>query len=511
MQALRVVLSALLLVAGLSVAALADWEFSTPRELGMDSARLEAMTAAIDAIDLPIDSIVVARHGRIAFEYYPDPLRNGPTNRHLLYSVTKSVTSALIGIAIGQGLIESVDAKVVDFFPNRTIANLDERKRSMTLEHLLTMTSGFDWIGPDDMHHSWGEAIRSGDPVQYVLDRPVVHEPGAVWTYNGGCSHLLSAILTEVAVMSTLRFAYEHLFGPLGITNVRWPRDPNGVYYGGQDIWLTPRDMAKLGQLFLNHGVWEGEQVVPAEWVAQSTSTHELSWWGGYGYQWWTFPESGITFAAGAFEQRIYVVPDLDMVVAITASNQAPGLRAGEVYEGTPMVDWLLGRFILPACDTYAKSEYEGYGFSMEIPILMTAEEHGPLGLGEPSDVSGMAAFHMVDCPHETFGLQWRTVETAPNLIVAITHFLESMTDVDTQIVRQELRFSTTLDGQKVAYQLLDVVTGGDEVAAVVGAWYCEETGRLFVLYSGVLDALTEWIDPFATFERLIAGFDGHE
>ena len=244
----RAALSLVLLVAGLAAAAHADWESSPPEELRMDSGWLEAMTAVIEAIDLPIDSIVVARHGRIAFEYYPRPLYYGPNGRHVLYSATKSVTSTLIGIAIEQGLIESVDAKVVDFFPDRTIAHLDDRKRSMTVEHLLTMTSGFDWTGPDDAHHSWGEAIRSGDPVQYTLDRPVIHEPGTVWYYNGGCSHLLSAILTEVSGTSTLRFANEVLFGPLGITNVRWPRDPNAIYYGGQDIWMSTRSMAKLGQ-----------------------------------------------------------------------------------------------------------------------------------------------------------------------------------------------------------------------------------------------------------------------
>jgi hypothetical protein len=147
----------------------------------------------------------------------------------------------------------------------------------------------------------------------------------------------------------------------------------------------------------------------------------------------------------------------------------------------------------------------------MEIPVLMRAEEYGLYGRGDPSDDSGMADFHMAESPNEAFGVQWQTVETAPNLLLAIADFVEFITDVETQIVHQELRFSTTLGGHTVAYQRLDVVTGGDEIAAVVGAWYCEETDRLFVLYSGVLDALTEWIDPFATFERLITGFDCHE
>jgi CubicO group peptidase (beta-lactamase class C family) len=296
------------------------------------------MLEVIEMLELPIDAIVVQHHGQVVFESYPDP-QYGPDDLHRLYSVTKSFTSALIGIAIHEGFIDGVDQKVLDFFPEWSIQNMDARKQALTIEHLLTMTCGFEWEGPDDDLHTWGRAIHSGNPVKYVLNLPIVNDPGTEWVYNGGCSHLLSAILTRATGLSTLEFARQYLFTPLGITDVKWPRDPKGIYYGGQDIWLRPRDMVKFGQLFLYKGVWEGQQIVPVEWVARSSETYISHWDGDYGYQWWTFPHSGIYYASSAYEQRIYVIPELDVVVVLTAENQAPGLKQGEIRGGTPVVD----------------------------------------------------------------------------------------------------------------------------------------------------------------------------
>jgi CubicO group peptidase (beta-lactamase class C family) len=306
----------------------AAWQTSTPGDEGIDATRLRQMMDVIDAADLPIDSVVVVRHGKLAFEEYPNP-EYRPQEKHLLYSVTKRVTSALIGIAIDKGFIESVDQRVIDFFPDMAINNLDVRRQSLTLEHLLSMSCGFEWEGPDDNLHTWGRANQSGNPVKYVLNQPMSSDPGTQFLYNGGCSHLLSAILTKTTGQSMLEFARKHLFKPLGITDIKWPRDPQGIYYGGQDIWLTLRDMAKFGQLFLNQGTWEGRQIIPAEWVARSSETRLSLWAGGYGHQWWTFPRSGIYYASGAYEQRIYVIPDLDMVVVFTAFNKAGGAQTG--------------------------------------------------------------------------------------------------------------------------------------------------------------------------------------
>jgi hypothetical protein len=231
-----------------------SWRTSTPEEQGMRAKTLEDMLSYIANQNHNFDSIVIIRNGYLIFEEYFDN-RYSPETLHILYSVTKSITSALIGIAIDKGFIDNVSQRLIDFFPEKNIQNLDDRKKNITLEHILTMTAGFDWEGPDDMEHT----VQSSNPIEYILNVPMQYEPGTVWYYNGGCSHLLSAILTKVTGNSTLNFAREYLFNPLGITNVFWPIDPQGIYYGGQDILLNSHDMAKIGYLFLNNGTWNGE------------------------------------------------------------------------------------------------------------------------------------------------------------------------------------------------------------------------------------------------------------
>jgi CubicO group peptidase (beta-lactamase class C family) len=467
------------------------------------------MMNVIEDLGLPVDSVVVVRHGHMVFEEYPNS-KYGPQDKHLLYSVTKSFTSALIGIAIEKGFIESVDQKVVSFFPDMKIKNLDARKRNLTLEHLLTMSCGFEWEGPDDGLHTWGAANRSGNPVRFVLDQPMATEPGTEWVYNGGCSHLLSAILTRTSGDSTLEFARKYLFGPLGITDVRWPRDPQGIYYGGQDIWLTPRDMAKFGQLFLNKGMWEGQQIVPAHWVARSAETHLLQVFGGYGYQWWTFPRSGIYYASGAYEQRIYVVPDLDMVVVFTADNRESGLKEGEMRDGPPMVDWLLGRFVLPSCEEYADSEYASYGFSLEVPGAMAAVEQGKSWQGAASEASGLVRFRYGASPYEIIGVQWDAVEASPDLKAALDDFGAAVESLGTQIREIDQPVSAMKDGHELIYQPFEVNERGDTYPGVIGAWYCPDAGRVYLLYFATVPELAKRIDPLTEFQRYMDSFACH-
>jgi len=496
-----------LLVAGTAVTATA-WQQGDPDRHGIDTAPLEQMRQIIDGLDLPIDSVVVVRHGKIVFEHFPDPSTGGANRMHNLYSVTKSVTSILIGIAIEKGFIEGVDQRVVGFFPNRTIANLDERKERMTLEHLLTMTSGLEWQGPDDMFHSWGAGIRSGDPVQYALDRPMAYEPGDVWYYNGGCSHLLSAILTKVTGMSTLAFARQHLFIPLGIISVRWPRDPHGIYYGGQDIWLTPYDMAKLGQLYLNGGVWDGERIVPLDWIEASTQSIDFPWTGGYGYQWWLYPESGIYYASGAFEQRIYVIPEYDMVVVFTASNWPSGITAGERTEGPPIVDWLLARFVLPSCDAYSPARYADFGFALEIPHLMNAWPQGWHGARLPSEAAGFVSLEFGGSPYEMAGVQWSTPGRPGRLSLALAEFIAALGAFGNEVEATGPIVETTIAGREILQRSIDVTRAGTSLRAIVGAFACPGTGRTFVVYHGVEAKLSEWLDPSAAFEQLVGSFE---
>ncbi len=191
-----------------------NWKTINPETQGMDSSLLTQMKDVIIDNDFPLDSLVVVRNGYIIVEEYHSPVYHEYTP-HLLFSVTKSVTSALIGIAIDQGFIEDVDQKVIDFFPNKTILNLDPRKQQMTIRHLLTMTSGIAWEGPDDMVHTWGEAVLSGNPIEFILNQPMESDPGTKWYYNGGCSHLLSAILTQVTGNSTLDFVKDYRRHPI--------------------------------------------------------------------------------------------------------------------------------------------------------------------------------------------------------------------------------------------------------------------------------------------------------
>jgi WD40 repeat protein/CubicO group peptidase (beta-lactamase class C family) len=302
-----------------------DWPTSTPEEQGLSSADLEQIPNDVDYLD----SLLVIRHGHLIFEeYYNDSSYvYTPESRHIQYSVTKSFTSALIGIAIEKGFIQNVDQKVLDFFPDMTFANTDSRKEAMTLEHLLTMTTGLEW---DDSEHI--EMTRGNDTLQYVLDKPMVSEPGTVYNYNTGGSHVLSAILQQATdYANTLDFAIEYLFEPLGIEepDIIWQTDVHGRCHGGNQMYLTPRGMARFGQLYLNNGSWNNEQIVPADWVTVSTSTHVapedalLAGGAGYGYQWWTYEDAvksvaGYT-ASGYDGQIIYVMPREDIVVVTTS------------------------------------------------------------------------------------------------------------------------------------------------------------------------------------------------
>jgi CubicO group peptidase (beta-lactamase class C family) len=282
----------------------------------MDSTQLERMFDVIRDEQLGIHSVVVVRNGHIVAERYYPPYQ--ADTKHQLYSVTKSFISALIGIAIAEGYIDGVDHRVLDFFPEHTFANLDARKQAMTLEHLLTMTSGLDW---EEGMPIYQELSRASDWVQFVLDGPMVAEPGSEFNYCSGCSHLMSAIVQETTGTGTLEYAQDRLFEPLGINDFHWELDASGIPNGGWGLDLTPRDMAKFGYLYLNDGVWDGQQVVPTEWVTASVNDRiEFDDRWGYGYQWWIYPPFDAYSAVGLGAQLIVVIPDSELVVVFTAA-----------------------------------------------------------------------------------------------------------------------------------------------------------------------------------------------
>lgn len=298
-----------------------EWRVSTPEEQGLSSDKLEEMITFIEDNYLQIDGVVLIRNGYLVFERYPSPDYDEDT-LHLLYSVTKSVTSSLIGIALDQGIIPDTSKTMVSFFPDREIQGVNEWKSKVTLEHLLMMKSGMKWdessagfdTPQNDIYH-----INHGDGLQYCLDLPMVAEPGTLWHYNTGSSHIMSGIIHETSGLSTLEFAQKNLFEPIGITNVEWYKDLGGTNKGGFDLALTPRDMARFGYLYLHEGRWGDTQVVSKEWVELSTSTlTRLNTETGYGYQWWTMPQINAYRASGLYGQQIFVAPDEEIVFVLT-------------------------------------------------------------------------------------------------------------------------------------------------------------------------------------------------
>jgi CubicO group peptidase (beta-lactamase class C family) len=270
-----------------------------------------------------VHSVVVIRNGRTVLDarFYPFSL----SRMHDIASVTKSFTSTLIGIAIDKGYIDGVHLRVLDFFPERTVANLDARKQAMTLENLLSMRSGFQ-CDPTNSEQTLSDMMMlSDDWVQFTLDLPMAEEPGASYVYCSPNVHLLAAILQRATGLTPLEFAREHLFRPLDIVDVVWPVDSQGINHGWGDLFLRPSDMTKLGYLYLRQGSWFDEQIVSPTWIELATTATEdrrnPDWpvGEGYGYLWYFEPD--LFFAAGRGGQRVHIYPELDLVVGLNAGS----------------------------------------------------------------------------------------------------------------------------------------------------------------------------------------------
>jgi CubicO group peptidase (beta-lactamase class C family) len=285
-----------------------------------------------------IHSLLVVRHGTLVTEAYFSPF--APGVKHDIASVTKGFMATLIGIAIEEGYLSGVEQPVLGLFPDRPVANLDARKEAMTIKDLLTMRSGLECVD-EPTEVTLMEMMGSPDWVQFVLDLPMAAEPGSAFVYCSSNAHLLSAIIQETTGMSALDFAREHLFGPLGISSVAWPADPQGNSYGWGSLRMTPRDMAKLGYLYLRQGQWDGRQILTSEWVEAGTSPAAGADSEDYGYLWWLRPTQGFYYASGRGGQTIYVLPEQDLVVV---------LAAGGGHVGSQLRD----AFILPAVKSAA-------------------------------------------------------------------------------------------------------------------------------------------------------------
>jgi CubicO group peptidase (beta-lactamase class C family) len=339
----------------------AGWRTAAPEDQGMDPAVTGELDAKVSGSYPRVRSLLVVRHGYLVYERYWHGL--DASDGHNSFSVTKSFTSALVGIALEAGHLRGLDQTVGELLAAYLPPNADPRLRRVTVQQLLTMTAG---LAGDDPSGAWIGMLQSRNWLRHILGRRLVSNPGAEFAYSSASSHLLSAMVTDATGQSTLDYGRAKLFGPLGITtdhalvqpirtwpptptqlqadeqaSVAWATDPQGYHIGYSWLKLPARDLAKFGYLYLNGGRWDGRQVVPADYVRASTQPRSKpspsTPADGYGYQWWTTSVDShhSFFAAGYAGQLIQVIPDLDLVVVLTSDIDQERSDAGNLVAET--------------------------------------------------------------------------------------------------------------------------------------------------------------------------------
>ena len=357
-----------LLCAAVAHAQQNDWPTATPKSVGIDDAALATFDAEIASGKFGnIDTLTIIRHGKLVFEKrYPhdydkiygedakkqspldahDP--SGPYNYynswwhpwyqrgdlHTLQSVSKTITSIIIGVARTRGDFPDIDTPVMKYFDESKVANLDDRKRRMTIRHLLTMSAGLDWnegLPYSDPKNTGSQMEAANDWVEYTIDRPMAFEPGKTFAYNSGATQILAHIFRVATGMDIEEYAVRYLFTPLGIKQYFWKRSPSGLVDAEGGIYLRPRDVAKLWYLFLQGGKWDGKQIVTPEWIKDSLTPHmDLGPNAKYGLKWWLYPygpdNKYLALSGNGFGgQRPLVLPEYDLVAVYTAWNVNPG------------------------------------------------------------------------------------------------------------------------------------------------------------------------------------------
>jgi CubicO group peptidase (beta-lactamase class C family) len=359
------------------------WKTATPDSLNVDSHRLAMLTRSVRTWpELGVHAILIERGGRLIYEEYFDgfderwgvPLGKismTAESKHDLRSVTKSVVSALVGIAHSEGAIPSLDQPIVEWFPEYAELNTPDRRR-VTLAHVLSMTSGFEWnesVPYNDPRNDEIRMTRDQHPLRYALSRSFAVDPGSDFNYNGGLTQVMAAVLVRATKTSLQDYARTKLFEPLGITDVEWVGDLAGMPAAASGLRLRARDLAKFGSLYLHGGKWNGKQVIPANWIELSTRRHfrfrprtgpDAGGEFGYGYFWWysCYPSANrlveARTAVGNGGQRIFVLPGLDMVVTIFAG------RYNDFTTGATLGSTILREHVLPAVKTGIRSGCPG-------------------------------------------------------------------------------------------------------------------------------------------------------
>jgi CubicO group peptidase (beta-lactamase class C family) len=406
-------------VPGDSVLGVSRLPRSTPEAQGLSAAALDAFVAALDAGKPEIQTVIVLRHGHVVLEEAWAPYRL--TDRHLLFSVSKSFTSTGIGLAVDAGLL-SLDDQVIKFFgPDELPETISDNLAAMKVRHLLTMTTGHS-------QDTVQALSRDRRMVQVFLGLEVTHEPGTVFVYNSGATYMLSAILQRLTGETLLDYLRPRLFEPLGATEATWQKSKEGITVGGWGLSLNTESMACFGQLLLQHGQWEGRQLVPAEWYEAATSKQvpndneeNPDWKQGYGFQFWRGRHN--TYRGdGAFGQFILVFPEYDAVLITTSATtdmQAilnttwdyllPALEGKEVPAAQRPEE--LG-LTPPSGAAPAAGDGKTYRFAADNPTGLTAVRLDPDGTGTFSFEDQQGQRHELVCAAG----DWRE-QTAPGTI----------------------------------------------------------------------------------------------
>lgn len=332
------------------------WEVASLAETGMDLVPIsDFMNEFLNHVEHQVHGILIVKNGLLVFEeyfpgyaFYQGPLTDfNRETSHNLASVTKSFTSALVGIAIYQGFIQDVNQNVFSFFPEYSDL-ITEEKEKITLEHLLTMTSGLEW---DESSYPYTDSRNDvailhsqADPLKYILNKAVITEPGSDFLYSSGSTILLGEVIRRASGLRADDFANKYLFEPLGIDDLHWEELQNDVLFASGDLKLRPRDMAKLGDLYMHYGWWQENQILPEWWITESTQAYisaATDW--DYGYNWWLRTieidtmQLEASFAQGWGGQNIVLFPSLDLMVITTAG-----------YYDDPDLEFHIGVLILP-------------------------------------------------------------------------------------------------------------------------------------------------------------------
>lgn len=349
----------------------AAWPTARPAAVGVNGAVLDSLDREIkEGRYGNIDRMLVIRHGKVVFDgryahdyaaIYGDSAKatsalnahdfTGPYNYynpwwhptwrggdlHTLQSVTKTVASVIVGVAITRGDFPSIDTPVLRFFDTTKVQNIDDRKRKLTIRHLLTMTGGFDWnenLPYVDPRNTAVQMEASPDWVKYTIDRPMAREPGALFNYSSGESALLAHVFRQATGVDIEEYAAKYLFAPIGITRWYWKRTASGIADTEGGLYLEAADLARIWYLFSRDGVWNGKRLIASDWIKESTSIQSIKGGGAnaahYGFKWWLYPNASdstkpVWSGSGFGGQLPWYYPNLDLIVVFNAWNILPG------------------------------------------------------------------------------------------------------------------------------------------------------------------------------------------